>query len=151
MDIVETTIQEWRELGFHYDRNDDKRTWRVRGSKEGLFKFASILCDFSVDPKNDAQFAHDHYGPYGYLKIMNIPERRGFTENAIHASRSDMAVLASLIQEFASKNKPGSIISLRKDFAPNSEYDLILEFMEDGFDPSADDEWIKMKKNEESS
>ena len=36
------TREEWRELGFFYDRDDDAKEWRLRGSRDGLRRFARL-------------------------------------------------------------------------------------------------------------
>lgn len=40
MEIIAATIQEWRELGFHYDCDNDRCVWTITGSVVGLARFA---------------------------------------------------------------------------------------------------------------
>ena len=68
-DINEMTQREWRELGFFYDRDDDAKEWRLIGSKEGLRQFAHSMQEYAANPGNDLISEHEHFGPYGYLKV----------------------------------------------------------------------------------
>jgi hypothetical protein len=71
-DIDQMMIDEWRQLGFYYDRDDRLyvNQWRFFGSKKGLQNFVSMLDKYTNNPANDILSEHDHYGPYSYLKIM---------------------------------------------------------------------------------
>jgi hypothetical protein len=148
MDIVTATIEEWRDLGFHYDLDDERHVWALTGSPIGLSRFATILRQFASDSRNDVRFEHDHYGPYGYLKIMNNPEERGFNSNAIFAPRSEFSELADLIESRLAKSKTGSTINLSHDFAPKSEYELRLIVAPEDFDPGLFDPWVQQKISE---
>jgi hypothetical protein len=150
MDIVTATIEEWRDLGFHYDLNDDHRIWTLTGSPSGLSRFAQLLRQFASDPRNDVRFEHDHYGPYGYLKIMNNPDERGFNSNAIFAPRCDFSILADVIDSRLADSKIGSTIDLSRDFAPNSEYELRLIVAPYDFDPGLFDPWVQQRISEQS-
>ncbi|MFN0019926.1 MAG: hypothetical protein ACKVP0_16840 [Pirellulaceae bacterium] len=96
MDVIAATIREWRDLGFHYDRDDVLREWTISGTRRGINGFSAILRRFAADERNDIPFEHDHLGPYGYLKIMNVPGQRGFDSSAIVASRQEFAELADV-------------------------------------------------------
>lgn len=150
MDIVNATIEEWRDLGFHYDLSDDCRVWTITGSATGLARFAQILRQFAANPQNDVPFEHDHYGPYGYLKIMNVSDERGFNSNAIFAPRREFAKLAELIDARHATAKAGSSFELSQDFAPGSEYELRLIVAPDDFDPGLYDPWVQQKLSEQS-
>lgn len=150
MDIVTATIEEWRDLGFHYDLDDDRRVWTITGSVIGLSRFAEILRQFASNPRNDVRFEHDHYGPYSYLKIMNVPGERGFNSNAIFAPRREFAELAELIDSRLTNSKSGSTIELSQDFAPDSEYELRLIVASDDFDPGLYDPWVQQKISEQT-
>lgn len=150
MDIITATIEEWRELGFHYDLDDDHRVWPLTGSPIGLSRFAEILRQFASNPRNDIRFEHDHYGPYGYLKVMNNPDERGFNSNAIFAPRCEFSKLADLIDSRLANSNTGSTIDLSHDFAPNSEYELRLNVAPEDFDPGLFDPWVQQKISEQS-
>ncbi|KAA5532959.1 hypothetical protein FYK55_28740 [Roseiconus nitratireducens] len=112
MDIIESTIQEWRDLGFHYDRDDDRRLWTITGAISGIERFADILRQFANDSRNDVPGEHDHFGPYMYLKIMNVPHKRGFDSNAIFAPRCDFRDLADLVGSRLRSSQPGEVFNL---------------------------------------
>lgn len=149
MDIITATIEEWRDLGFHYDCADDRRAWTLTGSVAGLSRFSDVLRRFASDPSNDIPFEHDHFGPYGYLKIMNVPGERGFNSNAIFAPRCKFAELADLVDLRLIDAKSGSTFEFSQDFAPNSEYELRLIVAPDDFDPGLHDPWVQQKISEQ--
>lgn len=150
MDIINDTIQEWRDLGFHYDRDDDRGEWTIVGSIAGLKRFSSILRQFASNPQNDVPFEHDHFGPYMYLKIMNILDERGIDSNSIFAPRLEFSRLADLVDVELSTASPGDIFNLRNEFSPNSEYELRLVVTNDDFDPGLYDPWVQQKISEQS-
>jgi hypothetical protein len=57
----QATRREWRELGFFCDRNDQKKEWRLIGSRSGLLRFHDALLEYVDDPCNDYQSEHEHY------------------------------------------------------------------------------------------
>lgn len=96
--IKELTKQEWRELGFYYERDDDEKLWKFVASKNEISLFVSLLNAFSNEFKELTEFEHEHYGPYFYLKIMLL-DCPGINKNCIYGSYSDMIKLANLIEE----------------------------------------------------
>ena len=70
-----------RELGFVYDKDDDRKESRLVGSRSGLLRFRDLLLEYSADPRNAKKSEHEHYGPYMYLEIMTWPEA-GFDDHA---------------------------------------------------------------------
>ncbi|TWT51775.1 hypothetical protein [Allorhodopirellula solitaria] len=148
MDIATATIEEWRELGFHYELDDDHHVWTLTGSRGGLGRFAKILRQFASDPRNDVPFEHDHYGPYGYLRIMNNPDERGFNSNGFFAPRSEFSKLADVIDSRLADSQTGSTIDLSGDFSPDSEYELRLIVAPDDFDPGLFDPWVQQEIRE---
>ena len=149
MDILTDTKREWRELGFHYDRNDESKEWIFTGSRSGLIKLAAIFKAYALDERNSIDSEHEHYGPYSYFKIMTINDEKGVNDNAIYGSLKDIAYLGNAIEETVLSSKPGQRVSFRNIFESNSEYDIVLDFREDGFDPISIDEWIKQKESEQ--
>lgn len=149
MDIATATIREWRDLGFHYDRDDDRQVWTIRGSIAGIKRLSDLVRQFSRDARKDVPFEHDHYGPYMYLKIMNVPNERGFSGNAIFAPRRDFSLLADLIETRLRVASPGDIFNLRDDFAPNSKCELRIVIADDDFDPALYDPWVQQRIREQ--
>lgn len=137
-EVNAVTRREWRELGFHYDRDDESKVWKLTGSASGLLRFRDILLDYVGNPAYDAKSEHQHYGPYSYLEIMTWPEA-GFDDHAIYGSFADLARLASLIGAKIASATPGSEIRIREEYSPSSPYSLTLACREDGFDPASAD------------
>lgn len=131
-------MQEWRDLGFFYDRDDGAKVWRLTGSRVGLLRFRDTLLSYVADPRNATKSEHEHYGPYSYLKVMTWPEA-AFDKEAIRGPLVDLARLAKLIESKLATATPGSSVLIRTEFAPESPYTLILDLREDGFDPAAAD------------
>jgi hypothetical protein len=134
----EATRQEWRELGFFYDRDDQAKVWRLTGSRAGLLRFRDSLIEYTVDPVNSTQSEHKHYGPYMYLKVMTWPEA-AFDRHAIRGRLSDLAGLAHIIEAKIAAAQPGSSVSIRDEFSSTSPYGLVLDIREDKFDPASAD------------
>jgi hypothetical protein len=134
----QATAREWRELGFFYERDDDAKTWKLIGSRSGLFKFRDALLAYAADSRNAQKSEHEHYGPYMYLKIMTWPEA-GFEEHEIRGTLVDLERLAAMVDARLTSSKPGDTIRIQNEFAPNSLYALVLEVRGDGFDPAEAD------------
>jgi len=134
----EQTRSEWRELGFFYDRLDTPKEWLVVGSRSGLLMFANLLRAYVADPRNVAKSEHEHYGPYMYLEVMTWPDA-GFDAHAIHGPLEELTRLAMLVEAEVATLHPGARSRIRETFSPASEYALVLEMREDGFDPASAD------------
>jgi len=132
------TKQEWRELGFFYDRDDENKVWRLTGSRAGLLRFRDALLSYVTDPRNASDSEHEHYGPYSYLEVMTSPNA-GFSDHAIHGSVSDLRRLSALVEAKLATAHPGSTLRILEEFASDSPYALVLDVREDGFDPAAAD------------
>jgi hypothetical protein len=130
--------QQWRKLGFFCELDDQKKTWRLTGSRAGLLYFPDLLLGYVNDPENATDGVRKHYGPYGSLEIMTWADA-GFDGNAIRGSLDDLTRLAGLVEEKLVTAEPGSPIQIRDDFAANSPYSLLLDVRADGFDPATAD------------
>ena len=42
----EATRKEWQDLEFFYELDDDRKEWRLIGSRSGLLKFRDLLMDY---------------------------------------------------------------------------------------------------------
>jgi hypothetical protein len=136
--LKEETRKEWRELGFFYDCDSQTKTWRLTGSRAGLLRFRDALRSYVADPRNKLESEHEHYGPYMYLKIMTWPEA-GCDENAIRGPLVDLERLATLIEAKLAGAHAGSSVLIREEFAVDSQYAIVLDLREDGFDPATAD------------
>lgn len=131
--------QEWRKLGFYCEMDSEKKLWTLTGSRAGLLYFPDLLLGYVADPKNAADTAHEHYGPYGTLEVMTYPDA-GFDSHAIRGSLVALTHLAELVEVKLASAEPGSPILIREEYAPDSPYSLMLDVRADGFDPSSADQ-----------
>ena len=125
-------------MGFHYDRDDDAKTWVLTGSRQGLQKFRDALLAYSSKPANATESEHDHYGPYMYLKVMTWPEA-GFDDDSIRGSVEDLRRLAHIIEAKVSSTAVGQSIRIQEEFSPASPYGLVLNIRDNDFDPASAD------------
>jgi len=132
------TRQQWRDLGFFYDRDDQARVWRLTGSRAGLLRFRDALLEYAADRRNTPKGEHEHYGPNMYLEIMTWQEA-GFDGHAIRGPLKDLARLAKLVEAKLAQAHPGSSVLIQEEFAADSPYALALDLREDGFDPATAD------------
>lgn len=130
--------QQWRELGFFCELDDQKRVWTMTGSRAGLLYFPDLLLGYVADPQNALDGANKHYGPYGSLEVMTWPGA-GFDGQAIRGSLAALTHLAELVEVKLASAEPGSPILIREEFAPESRYALLLDVRADGFDPASAD------------
>jgi hypothetical protein len=130
--------QQWRELGFFCELDDQKKTWTLTGSRAGLLHFPDLLRGYIADPLTKSNGEHKQYGPYGSLEVMTWPDA-GFDGHSIRGSLTDLDRLANLIETKLAVAQPGSPIRVREEFAPDSRYALLLDVRVDGFDPASAD------------
>lgn len=137
-EVNKKTREEWRDLGFFYDRDDDAKVWKFIGSRKGLLSFPDNLRAYVADPRNALESEHEHYGPYMYLKVMTWPVAE-LGNDAIRGSLTDLARLATLVEAKLASSQPGSAVRIHDEFDADSPYTLVLEVREDGFDPATAD------------
>ncbi len=130
--------QQWRELGFFCELDDQNKVWTLTGSRAGLLHFPDLLRGYIADPQNATNGEHKHYGPYLSLEVMTWPDA-GFDGHAIRGSLTDLDRLASLVETNLAFAEPGSRVRIREEFAPDSRYALLLDVRVDGFDPASAD------------
>lgn len=136
--VNERTRQEWRELGFYYESDDESKEWLLVGSRAGLLRFRDILLEYTNEPRNATKSEHDHYGPYMYLKVMTWPES-GIDGDSIHGPLDDLRRLASIVEKNLLQAEAGATIRIADEFSEKSEYTLMLAVREDDFDPPSVD------------
>ena len=134
----ERVKQQWRELGFFCELDDQKRLWTLTGSRSGLLYFPDLLLGYVSDPKNGRDGEKKNYGPYGSLEIMTYSVA-GFDGHAIRGSLTDLTRLAELVEAKLATAEAGSPIEIREEYAPESPYTLVLDVRADGFDPASAD------------
>jgi hypothetical protein len=141
----EMTKQEWRELGFFYDCDDQARVWTLTGSRTGLLRFRDALLSYVADPRRAQKSEHEHYGPYMYLVVTTWPEA-GIDGHSIFGPLADLARLAKLVEAKLATAQPGSSFIIREEFAADSAYALALELQEEGFDPATADTLLPVEE-----
>lgn len=137
-EINEMTPREWRELGFFYDRHDESKEWRLIGSKAGLRQFAHAMKKYASHPRNELVSEHQHFGPYGYLEIGTWTTSE-ITDHWIAGPLGEIQRLALTVISRLDTASAGDCIYLRREFAPLSPYELVMEVREDSFDPAKAD------------
>jgi hypothetical protein len=141
--VNKSTRREWRDLGFFYEVDEDRREWRLVGSRSGLLNFRDLLMRYAANSQHETRSEHDHYGPYMYLKIMTWTEP-GIDGNAIYGTLQDLRRLAGIIEAKLEDATPGSLLRIQVEFADGCDYCLVLDVRDDSFDPaSADPELLK--------
>lgn len=105
---------EWRTLGFYYNRDDNVREWQLVGSREGLLNFSQILTQYANNPRNNLKSEHDHFGPYMYLKIMTWPDA-GIGRKAIHGSLTDLRRLATIVYDTVAEMQVGEMFESKSN------------------------------------
>jgi len=136
------TANEWRALGFFYELDVDLQQWRLIGSRSGLLCFRDLLVDYAATPARATASEHAHYGPRSSLEIVTWPDP-GIDANAIFGSLDDLLHLAAIVERKLSGAQPGDRIRIGRDYAPASEYVLVLDLREDGFDPASADRALR--------
>jgi len=130
--------QQWRQLGFFCEVDEQKRIWTLTGSRAGLLYFPDLLLGYVNDPANAVNNSHRHYDPYGSLEVVTWvnPIVDG---HAIRGSLDDLTRLAELVEAKLASAQPGEIVRIRDEYSPNSPFALLLDVREDGFDPASTD------------
>jgi hypothetical protein len=134
----EATRREWRDLGFFYERDDAAQVWTIRGSIDGLNRFAAEIERYASKPNHTVISEHDHFGPYLYLKIGTWPAPQ-LNGDWIAGPLSFLTDLAQEIRSRLNAAAVGQTLSLRGFFEPSESYDLLLKIEPDSFDPAEAD------------
>ena len=135
------TREEWRDLGFYYETRSDPPHWLFLGSAAGLARFVQLLDDYVADPKNRIVGEHEHYGPYGYLKIQTA-EVAGIDDRSIRGSLSDLERLRDLVSERLVDSGVGQSFSIAAEYSKDTVVPLRFEVRASGFDPASADPHI---------
>ncbi|MDX2024491.1 MAG: hypothetical protein SF187_29895 [Deltaproteobacteria bacterium] len=128
--------KEWRALGFYFYRDTVCREYRFVGSREGLRQFGALLMAYGLNPNNADESEHEHHDPFGSLKIMTLTFPR-IDDDAISGTLDDLRRWASIVSEKLDVAVVGEKIRISEEYTRSSQYILILDVREDGFDPAA--------------
>ena len=140
-ELNENIREEWRELGFYYDFSKEKNQWIFVSSKAGLLKFCELLDKYILNPNNWNISAHDHYGPYMYLKVLTWNEAI-ISEHAIVGTIDDLGRLSNLLKDKLMSVKTFDSFYIDKEYSLRNEAILCFDIKEDEFDPSSLDEFV---------
>lgn len=134
-DITPVTGEEWRLLGFYHELDQDRRIWRLCGSRSGLLGLARLISRHSESTTVSADAEPLQLGPYGDLQVR-FWERPGIDDESIHGSPDDLRRLAQLVESRLSETRPGSVVVIGPEYAGDAECSLLFEVMDDDFDPA---------------
>src|SRR5271170_5701163 len=118
---MEDTRDDWRKLGFYYDKDDSK--WLFVGDKKGLQQIVQLLRDYASDLSNEGLSEHQHYGPYMYLEIMTATERQ-IDKHAISGTLNDLKYLADIIDKKLASCKPNDKFAIGSEYVADAKLDL---------------------------
>jgi hypothetical protein len=135
MNLDQSVIKEWDDLGFYYEYIDGLNHWRILGSRNGLQKFTGIIASYAGNPDNDAISEHIHIGPYSYLKIMTWHEPV-ISKEYIGGSLSDLLGLKKMIDSSLFSVKPGEVFKIANGYSLKNTAVLVFMVMADNFRPS---------------
>jgi len=132
------TREEWRELGFYYEIQEEPPCWRFIGSSAGLARFVALLDEYVRDSRNEVLAEHEHYGPYMYLKIQTaeLPE---LDRQSIRGSLANLARLRDLIATGLNNLGPGQSFEVGPEYSESVQLPLRFEVRGAEFDPAAAD------------
>lgn len=135
--------QEWRNLGFYYEYDGKKASWRFIGSKEGLQKFCDFIDDYVTKPQNAILSEHDHMGPYKYLKIMIFKEPI-ISENGIWGTLSDLKRLSKIVREKLHFLSTLNKFFIDREYSDKNKSKIEFDVRKDDFDPASKDQSLKL-------
>ncbi len=134
----EQTRVEWRQLGFFYEVDEQRRRWLLRGSRSGLERFSELLGAFAAKHRSDRLSEHDHFGPHLYLKITTAQEP-GLGGDRVSGTPDDLRRLAARVDERLANTKVGDTFSVSGEYAAGAHFTMEGGVEEDAFDPAAAD------------
>ena len=103
--------------------------------KNGLRRFVELLEAYVGDVKNERISEHEHYGPYGYLKLMTC-EKAEITEDAICGTLSDFKKLSAIVREKLDSSLVGRKFTVGDEYGRGSQSVIKFEIRDEGFDPA---------------
>ena len=135
------TKEDWRLLGYYYDRDDKDRKWIFKGSKYGLEEFCIYLEKYSGQIKNRNVGEHEHIGPYSYLTIMTS-DTPAISKKYISGSLDDLKKLSKLLRGKIKDSKVNEILKIDEEYCLDCEYSLEFWIMDYGSDPAIEDKQL---------
>jgi len=134
--IAEETREDWRDLGYYYTVDDQRREWRLTGSRDGLMRFARAVAAYANEPSRAGISEHEHLGPHSYLTLCTS-DSRDIDGRAFYGRLDDFSVLGDIVREQLATARPGTEVRIREQYAPGATFSLVLDVRDDSFDPAS--------------
>lgn len=133
MDWNAKYIEEWRQLGFYYDCDDELKQWRLIGSKKGFSNLIDHLFNYAKNPNKAGISEHIHLGPHQYLKIItwHKPEIK---KDYIGGSLNDIKQLGQLFEQKVNETETGNTFIIGSDYSNESNYIIKCLIMDEAFE-----------------
>ena len=143
-------VSEWHELGFYYDFDErlSVNQWRFYGSVNGLQKFVRLLITYTSDEELNRVSEHEHYFPYGLLKLMTW-SNPVIASDHIAGSFDDLKRLCGIITNKLKEAQPGQTFFIDKEYGPENTATMRFFVMHQNFDPASLDELIVSSRQHE--
>ncbi|MBX7125128.1 MAG: hypothetical protein K1X47_05510 [Cyclobacteriaceae bacterium] len=136
LDFEQLDREEWRELGFRYGRNTDKRIWHIYGDKLGLSNLCTIIEEYVSTKENEGLSEHEHLGPYQYFKIVTWSEPK-INEQGLFGSLTDLARFGEMFKGKLDNTNANEQFTIDTEYSDISTYKLMVHVMPNGFDPAS--------------
>jgi hypothetical protein len=135
---IEAIKEEWRNLGYYFEKNKSERKWVFTSSKNGIKKLINQIIDFTQKEGNIEIGEHDHWGPYGDLKIMTtrVPE---ITIEYIGGSFSSLRELAYQIKQRLEIVNHNESFCIQEENKNAMSAGLEFRIKDDDYDPASAD------------
>lgn len=135
--------KEWRELGFYYETDEQKKEWPFAGSKKGLLNFISCIDELEFE---NGLSKDSHFGPYSYLKLMTW-DKPYIDLKLIAGREEDFETLKQIYKERVGITDIGGEFIIDKEYSLDSSASLRVKIMNDRFDPVSMDPQLSDKIN----
>lgn len=133
---------EWRELGFFVELNEELQQWRIAGSRAGVLSFRDLLVEYAARSASTFDSAGKSPSSRVRFEITIWPDPE-IDERGISGSLDDLRHLAAIVERKLSGARPGDRIRIGRDYAPASDYVIALDLRVDDFDPASEDHGLR--------
>jgi hypothetical protein len=138
---IEAVKDEWRKLGYYFELNKDEKKWVFISSKNGIEKFIDQIKDYIQNETNKDIGEHDHWGPYGDLKIMttSVPQ---ITNGFIGGNCTSFLELTELIEKNIKKITINESFFIQEEYVKDARTGIEFVIKDDDFDPASADKQL---------
>jgi hypothetical protein len=116
---------DWSALGYDFEFDSVRRLWLVRGTRQGLARFAE-----TIRKEAPAPGTHVALGPHRDLLLIHREPRR-IDEDGLHGTEADFSLLAELIEKKLARAEEGDTFIVDKQYAPGNRAQLEFELLEE--------------------